>query len=50
MSGGPVLLAKEPFPILVGVSTKWREEGYFIGTKLSAVGDVFERAIKPTVE
>lgn len=46
MSGGPVVLDKEPYPILVGVSTNWREEGYFLGTKLSAVGDVLERAVK----
>lgn len=50
MSGGPVLLDKDPNPILVGVSTNWREEGYFLGTKLSAIADVLERAIKPMVE
>lgn len=48
MSGGPVLLDRQPRPILVGVSTNWREEGYFIGTKLSAVADVLERAITPS--
>lgn len=48
MSGGPVLLDREPYPILVGVSTNWREEGYFVGTRLSAVGDILTRAIKPT--